>query len=288
MTDMKIGVFHFPTDEGLHVARLAKELEDRGFDALMLPDHTHIPVGRKTPYPDVYGGGDLPEFYKRTYDVFTALAFAAASTTTLKVGTGICLVGQRDFIVTAKQIASLDHLSDGRFIFGIGFGWNADEGEAHGLIWDKRFTIVKEKVAAMKELWTQEEASYEGEHIQLAKSWAWPKPVQKPYPPIYLGGGGPLTMRHAARWADAWYPAPHPDEPGLQTRIAKYRALAEEMGRAPETVRIAVSGAPPERELLEQYREQGVERVTLWLDPGSPDEVLRGLDAMTDVVKEMA
>ena len=182
---MRVGAFYFPTDYGINLAELGRALEDRGFDSLFVPEHTHIPVGRRTPFP---GGGELPKRYAHTHDPFVGLAFAAAATKKLKVGTGICLVPQHEPIVTAKAIATLDQLSNGRFVFGIGGGWNVDEMENHGARYETRFKMMREYVLAMKALWTQEEASFKGEFVNFEPVWSWPKPAQRPHPPIILGG----------------------------------------------------------------------------------------------------
>ncbi|HWI27040.1 MAG TPA: TIGR03619 family F420-dependent LLM class oxidoreductase, partial [Stellaceae bacterium] len=178
---MLVGAFYFPTDYGIEVGELAAALEARGFDALFLCEHTHIPVSRRTPFPS---GGELPKRYKHTHDPFVALAFAAAATKKLKIGTGICLVPQHDPIVTAKSVASLDQLSGGRMIFAMGGGWNAEEMENHGTRYEDRFKVLRERALAMKALWTQEEAEFHGEFVKFDKVWQYPKPKQKPHPPL--------------------------------------------------------------------------------------------------------
>lgn len=287
---MKIGISTFSTDQTIDPAQLAVEVEQRGFAALFLTDHTHIPVARRTPLPGAYagGGGELPEHYKRINDPFVALATAAASTSTLTVGTGVCLAAQRDPIVTAKQVASIDALSGGRFAFGVGFGWNVEEAEAHGVIWKRRYTIMREKIAVMKALWTEDVASFHGDLVNLEDSWAWPKPVQRPHPRLYLGGGGPTTMRHAIDWADAWFPTVRPDDPTFAETAPRFRALAEESGRDPDSIGIAVASAPGDAKLLEAYRDQGMELVTLRLEPAGADDTLRSLDALAEVLDEVS
>ena len=182
---MKVGTFYFPTDYGIDIAELAKALEDRGFDSLFVPEHTHIPTSRKSPFPS---GGELPKRYSHTHDPFVGLAFAAAATKKLKVGTGICLVPQHEPIVTAKAIASLDALSGGRFVFGIGAGWNVEEMENHGATYKTRFAIMREHVLAMKEIWSKDEASYHGKYVNFDPIWSWPKPHRKSDPPIAANG----------------------------------------------------------------------------------------------------
>jgi probable F420-dependent oxidoreductase len=197
---MQVGAFHFPTDYGIDVAELAHALEARGFDALFVCEHTHIPVSRRSPAP---GGGELPKRYSHTHDPFVALSFAAAATRTLKIGTGIALIPERDPIVTAKSAASLDQLSGGRFIFGIGGGWNAEEMENHGARYDTRFKLLRERVLAMKALWTQDEAEFHGEFVNFDPVWQYPKPKQKPHPPILLGGETDHTVRRVVEFCDA-------------------------------------------------------------------------------------
>jgi probable F420-dependent oxidoreductase len=246
----------------------------------MLPEHSHIPIRRSTPYPMAYGGGVLPDFYKRTYDPFVALSFAAAATTRLRIGTGICLLALRDAIQTAKEVASLDTLSGGRFVFGVGFGWNADEFVNHGVPFHGRFALVREKVALIKQLWTEEEASFSGELVNLEPSWAWPKPVQKPYPPIYLGGNGPVTMRHAAEWADAWYPTGPLEDPTLERAIPIFKRMVADAGRDPAAVRVGVAPGTADGASLEAYIANGVDECNVAVVGGSRDELLANLDAV--------
>jgi len=275
MATMPLGVMMFPTDQTIEPVELARAVEERGFDSLWFPEHTHIPTTRKTPYP---AGEPLPPEYFRTHDPFVALAMAAAVTTTLKVGTGICLVAQHDPIVLAKQVASLDRLSGGRFIFGIGYGWNVDEMEDHGVDPRERRDVVREKVLAMRALWSQEEASFNGEHVDLPPSWMWPKPLQQPGPPVLIGGAaGPTLLRHVVEYADGWMPI---GGRGLTEKLPELRRLAEESGRDPATVRVSVFGARPDAEVLDHYAELGVDRTILGLPPASRDKVLPVLDRL--------
>jgi probable F420-dependent oxidoreductase len=280
---MKIGVQTFVTDETMTPTEWAQELEDRGFDCFMQPEHPHVPVERSTPYPDAYGGGELPDFYKRPYDPFVGCGFAAAGSTRLLVGTGICLVALRDPVITAKAVASVDRLSGGRFIFGIGFGWNADEFATHNQPFRQRFSLVREKVAAMRELWQHDVASYEGTHVQLPPSWSWPKPLQRPHPPLYVGGSGPTTMRHAAAWGDVWYPTPPTHDRTLEKSVPEFRALVEREGRDADQVGVAVAAAPADTGLLAGYRELGIRLVTIRLRSKPRDEALAELDTATKV-----
>src|SRR3989441_4971623 len=200
---MKYGVAMFPTDYAIPTDALARELEARGFESLWLPEHTHIPTSRKSPWP---GGADLPRDYWHTLDPFVALGAAAAVTKTIMLGTGICLVIERDPIILAKEVASLDFISGGRVLFGIGGGWNAEEMEDHGTPFGERWKILRERIAAMKAIWTQEEAEYHGKYVNFDKLWSYPKPVQKPYPPILMGGAGPHARQRAADFDGHWMP----------------------------------------------------------------------------------
>lgn len=277
---MDVGVYTFSTDLDMAPQRFAIEVEDRGFDALMLPEHSHIPASRTTPYPNVYGGGTLPDFYKRTYDPFVALSFMAAETSRVRLGTGICLLALRDPIHTAKMVASVDALSGGRFVFGVGFGWNADEFSNHGASFDERHAVVREKVELMKALWTEEIASYDGEHVQMEPSWCWPKPAQDPYPPIYLGGNGPVTMRHAARWADCWYPTGPLEDPFLERAVPRFKQMVADAGRDPSRVRVAIAAASADDAVLEALQRNAVDECNVAIMGSSDAELLGALDAL--------
>ncbi len=213
---MHIGAVIFATDYSIRIDELARALEERGFESLLLPEHTHIPASRRTPRP---GGGELPKEYWHTHDPFVALSFAAAATTKLKLGTGICLLPQRDPIVTAKSVASLDMLSGGRFIFGLGGGWNVEEMENHGARYQTRFKLLRERVLAMKAIWTEDAAAFHGEMVDFDPVWAYPKPVQKPHPPILLGGESDYTLARVIEFCDGWLPRARGDG-GRGTRIA--------------------------------------------------------------------
>jgi len=228
----------FATDQAIRPDRLAQELEDRGFESLFLPEHTHIPTSRLTPYP---AGGELPEEYKRTFDSFVAITAAAARTERLVLGTGVCLVAQHDPIVLAKQVASVDVLSGGRLVVGVGYGWNVEEMLDHGVDPKRRRALVREKVLAMKALWTDDEASFEGDLVRFGPSWSWPKPVQQPSPPIFLGGAaGPTLFDHVIEWADGWMPI---GGRGLSTSLPQLRRAAEDAGRDPDSIGVMVFGA---------------------------------------------
>jgi len=271
---MRIGVFYFPTDYGIAPGELAEALESRGYDSLYLCEHTHIPVSRRTPFP---GGGELPKRYIHTYDPFVALSFAAAATKTLLLGTGICLVTQRDPIVTAKVVASLDRLSNGRFVFGIGAGWNVDEMENHGTQYKTRFKLMRERILAMKAMWTQEQAEYHGEMVNYDPLWSYPKPVQRPYPPILLGGESDHTLRRIVEFCDGWFPRGGGDfDPAVA--VKRLHAAAAAAGRDPKTLSITVFRGPADAAKLAAYRDAGIDSVLLEVPDLSRDEILRGLD----------
>ncbi len=273
---MKMGVFYFPTDYGIEPGELGKALEERGFESLFVCEHTHIPTSRKSPFP---GGGELPKRYSHTHDPFVALSFAAAATSKLRLGTGICLIPQRDPIVTAKAIASLDMLSGGRFELGAGGGWNVEEMEHHGAKYETRFKLLQERVLAMKELWTKEEGSFKGEFVNISPSWSWPKPVQKPHPPILLGGETDHTLRRVVAFCDGWFPraTPATDPRELVGRLSQ---MASTVRRDFSTLSITVFRAPSDAAKLAQYREAGIKRVLLEIPDLSRDEILRHLDKL--------
>ena len=271
---MQIGVFYFPVDYGIDIAELARALEERDFASLYLPEHTHIPASRRTPF---FGGGELPRRYSHTHDPFVALSFAAAATKKLEIGTGICLVPERDPIVTAKAVASLDQLSGGRFVFGIGGGWNVEEMENHGARYETRFKLMRERVLAMKALWTEEEAAFHGEMVDFDPVWSYPKPAQKPHPPILLGGESDHTLRRVVEFCDGWFPRPVAGFAAAEAK-ARLARMAERAGRDPASVSIAVFRAPPDRRVLDEYRAAGIERALLEVPDLGRDEILRLLD----------
>ena len=271
---MDLGVLIFSTDVSIRPAHLAQELEARGFESLWVTEHTHIPTSRVTPWP---GGPELPDEYRRTLDPFVALTSAATVTSRLRLGTGICLVTQHDPIVLAKTVASLDLVSDGRFLFGIGVGWNVEEMVDHGVDPARRRAVGREHVLAMKRLWTEEVAAFDGEFVHLPPSWMWPKPVQQPHPPIVMGGaGGPVTFRHVAEYCDGWMPI-HGRRAVLDG-IGELRRALEEAGRDPAGVEIGVFGVPGDPAVIETYREAGVSRCVLGVPPADADTVLPVLD----------
>jgi probable F420-dependent oxidoreductase len=278
---MRVGAFYFPADYGINIAELAKALEDRGFDSLFVPEHTHIPASRKSPFP---GGGELPKRYSHTHDPFVALSFAAAATKKLKLGTGILLVPQHEPIVTAKAIASLDQLSGGRFIFGIGGGWNVEEMENHGAKYQTRFKQMREHVLAMKELWTKEEASFDGEFVKFDHGWSWPKPAQQPHPPVILGGETDHTLRRVIEYCDGWFPRPRGGFDVVKG-VAHLRQMSEKAGRDPSTITTVVFGSANDAKVLESYDKAGIQSALLAIPDDSRDEILRYLDKIAPLAK---
>ncbi len=271
---MRVGVFYFPTDYGIDISELARALEARGFASLFVPEHTHIPTSRRSPFP---GGGELPKKYSHTHDPFVGLSFAAAATKKLSLGTGICLIPERDPIVTAKCVASLDQLSGGRFIFGIGGGWNAEEMENHGTNFKKRWRVLRERVLAMKEIWTKEEAEFHGEFVNFDKIWSYPKPVQKPHPPILMGGDGATTFNRVIEFSNGWLPLGY-RKIDMTQKIRDLRRQAEAAGRDPKSISITVFGANPQPATLEELAKAGVERAVFMLPPAQRDTVLPLID----------
>ncbi len=271
---MQLGATMFATDQAVGPVQLARELEMRGFHSLYFPEHTHIPTSRKTPAPT--GEPELPEEYKRTLDPFVALAAAAAVTSRIKLGTGICLVAQRDPIVTAKEVATLDLLSNGRFAFGIGFGWNREEMEDHDVDFRRRREQTREHVLAMQQLWTNERAAFHGDFVRFQESWSWPKPVQQPRPPILIGGAaGPRLFAHIAEYADGWIPI---GGAGVRAVLPDLRRAMQEAGRDPADLQIVVFGAVPDRGKLDYYASLGITEVVARLPAGPAATVLRVLD----------
>jgi probable F420-dependent oxidoreductase len=276
---MHCGVVMFPTDYAIRPGDLGREAEQRGFESLWVPEHTHIPASRASPWP---GGPNLPKEYWHTYDPFVALAMVAAVTTKLKIGTGICLMIERDPITTAKEVASLDHLSEGRFLFGIGGGWNAEEMAHHGTHFKTRFKVLRERVLAMKEIWTKEEAEFHGEYVNFDKSWAHPKPIQKPHPPILMGGDGPTTFDRVIEFCDGWMPIVGRMETGLSEKVRTLQRRAKEAGRGP--IPVTAFMAKPDRAALDALEAAGVERAILSVPSDTSDKVLPVLDSYTKLM----
>ena len=261
---MKLGVMIFPTDKTIDPGELARAAEEHGFESVWFPEHSHIPVARRTPWGGRADAPPLPEMYWRTYDQFVSLTAAAAATTTLRVGSGITLVAQRDPIWLAKQVASVDALSRGRLLFGVGYGWNKEEMAQHGVRYTERRALLREKVLLMKALWTSDEASFEGERLRLEPSWAWPKPEQRPHPPIIMGGAaGPKTFAHITEFCDGWMPiyGRHP----IRAETAALARAVEDAGRDPADIEIGVFSAPRDEQKLAELAAAGVTRAIFTL-----------------------
>ena len=271
---MHIGLTMFPTEYAIQPHELAREAEARGFESLWLPEHSHIPTSRKSPWP---GGGELPKPYYYSYDPFVSLAAAAALTKTIKLATGVCLVIQRDPIHTAKEVSTLDRLSSGRFLFGIGAGWNAEEMADHGTAFETRFKLMRERILAMKEIWTHEKAKFAGEFVRFDETFQWPKPVQKPHPPIIIGGGFPHAAKRAIAYGDGWVPIGGRQLDPLEV-LPQFRKMAKDAGRDPASLSVSVFGSPRDPELLKRYRDAGVDRVVLQLPSKPREEILPMLD----------
>jgi probable F420-dependent oxidoreductase len=280
---MKFGASMFFTDYSMTPAALARALEERGFSILWAPEHSHIPLSRKTPFPL---GPELPKKYYDVMDPFVSLTAAAMVTTTLKLATGVCLITQRDPIQTAKLVASIDQVSGGRFVFAIGNGWNQDEMENHGTDFAQRHKLARERVEAMQAIWTQDAAEYHGEFVNFDPIAAWPKPVQKPYPPILIGGAFPYSARRAIRYGDGWMPqvTQSQAEP-LTTVIPRFRQMTAEAGRDPAAMTIAIGAQPLDVPLIEQYAALGVDYVSPSLDSAKEDVILPQLDRWADVIR---
>jgi len=270
---MEFGVTMFPTRYSIGMVELARAVEERGFESLFVPEHTHIPTSRRSPWP---GGPDLPEHYRETLDPFLALTAAAVVTDRILLGTGICLVVERDPITTAKEVATLDLLSGGRFLFGIGGGWNREEMEHHGTDPARRFAVMRERVLAMKEIWTKDEAEFHGGYVDFDAIWQWPKPVQRPHPPVLVAGNGPGTLERVLEYGDGWIPIPGRGAVALGEGTARLRELAAERGRGP--VPVTVFGARPEAEVLDHYAAAGVDRVLFSLPSVGEKEAVELLD----------
>jgi probable F420-dependent oxidoreductase len=275
---MKLGLTMFATDLSWDVVELARAAEARGYHSLYLPEHTHIPTSRLTPPPT--GEAVLAEEYRRTLDPFVALGAAAAATTKLVLGTGIALVAQRDPIVLAKEVATLDYMSGGRFVLGIGFGWNREEMSDHGVDFRARREVVREKVLAMQRLWRDEAASFDGEHVRFAESWSWPKPVQKPRVPVLLGGApGPKLFAHIAEYCDGWIPI---GGAGIAAALPQLERAVADAGRDPADISIVPFGTLPDAGKLEYYASLGIDEVVLRLPSAPRDRVLAVLDTYVE------
>ena len=283
---MQFGTFMFVGDQTMSIVDLASATEERGFESLWVPEHTHIPASRRSPYRL---GGELPPEYYHLLDPFIALGAAAGVTTRILLGTAICLVVERDPITLAKEVTSLDFLSGGRFQFGIGGGWNREEMENHGTDPTKRWAIMRERIEAMKQIWTQDEAEYHGRFVNFDPIWQWPKPIQKPYPPIWVGGDGPGTLPRVVRYGDGWFPNVAGKSPSaLGERIKELERLSAEAGRG--GIPVTAFGVSPRSDqgALESYLELGVERVIFSLPPASADATLPVMDELAKKVETLS
>ncbi len=282
---MDFGAAIFFTDYSIGPVELGRALEERGFGSLWAPEHSHIPLSRRTPFPQ---GGELPKKYYDVMDPFVTLSAAAAATARLQVATGVCLVVQRDPIQTAKQVASLDQISAGRFLFGIGAGWNAEEMADHGTEFKSGFALMQERAAAMKPLWPKSKPESHGQFVDFSPMMTWPKPVQKPHPPVIVGGAFPHGARRAIAFGDGWVPhARRPQYGDVLGLLPQFRKLAVEAGRDPVTLPITVFGVAEDAELLTRYREAGVARVVFNLAPAKADEVLPVLDRCAELMRRV-
>ena len=281
---MEFGASIFFTDYSISPVELALALEERGFESLWVAEHSHIPVPRRTPAP---GGGELPKRYYEVMDPFVTLSVAAAVTKRLKLGTGVCLTIQRDTIQTAKLVASLDQVSNGRFLFGIGGGWNEEEMADHGTVFKTRFKKMREQVEAMKQIWTKSTAEYHGEIVNFSPMSSWPKPVQKPHPPVILGGAFPWAARRAIRYGDGWIPIAGTGRADPFDYLPRFRQMAEEAGRDPRSLPVTLGGAPEDADLLKRYRDLGVVRANFPVPPAKADEVLPKLDRLADLMRQL-
>ena len=273
---METGVAVFPTHYMMTPGAVAQLAEERGQESLFFPEHTHMPAGH-TPHPS---GRALPPHYSHTFDQFVAVTAAVSATSRLRVGTGVCLVIQRDPIITAKEVASVDHLSGGRFEFGVGAGWNREEMANHGTDPRRRMTVMRERVEAMKAIWTQDEASYSGEFVRFDRIWSWPKPAQRPHPPVIVGGEGPTVLDRVLAFGDAWMPNYRPS--GILERAAELRSRAE------RPVSLQLMGVPADPAVFEAYAAAGFDRVVHWLPSAGRGPVERALDGYESAIAEFA
>ena len=280
---MQFGITMFPTDYAIGPGELAREVEAHGFESLFFPEHTHIPASRRSPWP---GGPELPQEYSHTLDLFVALTAAAAATERLLVGSGICLVIERDPITLAKEVASLDFVSGGRALLGIGAGWNLEEMENHGTDPTRRWRRMRETIEAMKAIWANDEGEYHGELVDFDPIWQWPKPVQDPHPPVIIGGDGPTTLKRVARYGDGWMPIDGRNREDFAPAIAELNELAAEAGRGPMTVSLFGVGSDPAR--IEKHARAGVDRIVFLVPPAPADVVLPTLEKRARLAEQFA
>jgi probable F420-dependent oxidoreductase len=270
------GIGYFPTHDAVSPGDLARLVEQRGHESLFFPEHTHIPASRETPYP---AGGELPRKYFHSYDLFVALTAAAAATSRLRIASGICLVIERDPITTAKEVASVDVLSGGRMEFGVGAGWNREEMRNHGTDPRVRMEVMRERVEAMRAIWTHDEASYHGKYVDFDRIWSWPKPAQRPHPPVLVGGNGPTVLDRVLSFGDAWMP----NNTG-EDLLARAREL---WARADRPIEVIVMGAPAKAAQLDEFAKAGVRRVVRWIPSATLGPVERALDRWEDAIAEL-
>jgi probable F420-dependent oxidoreductase len=279
---MHVGVAMFCTDYAMPPTALAVALEERGFESLWLPEHSHIPLTRLSPFPQ---GGDLPKKYYDVMDPFVVLGAAAAVTTRLKIATGICLVPQRDPIQTAKEVATIDQLSGGRFLFGVGAGWNADEMADHGTAFTQRNTVMRERIEAMRAIWMRSKPEYHGKFVDFGPMMTWPKPIQKPHPPVLVGGGMPYGARRALAYGDGWVPHAFRPTYRLLDKLPEYRDMEKAAGR---TLPITAFGAEHDAAAWPAYQEAGIERIVISIDSQPSEAVLPQLDQWAKKLSQVA
>ncbi len=272
---MEFGIGFFATHDAMDPAALARLVEDRGFESLFFPEHTHIPASRLSPYP---GGSELPRKYAHTFDLFVAMTAAATATTRLRIGSGICLLIERDPITTAKEVASVDFLSGGRVEFGVGAGWNREEMENHGTDPRRRMAVLQERVEAMKAIWTEDEASYAGEHVKFERIWSWPKPAQRPHPPVIVGGNGPTVTDRVRAFGDAWMP--NYSRNGILERAAELRAGAD------RRIGLQVMGVPSDARVIASFEEAGFDRVVHWVPSAGRSRIEADLEKFEAAIAE--
>ena len=278
---MEFGASMFFTDYSMTPAALGRALEERGFESVWAPEHSHIPTSRRSPWG---GGPELPKHYYDCMDPFVTLTAAAAATQTLKVGTGVCLVNQRDPIQTAKLVASIDQVSQGRFLFGIGIGWNAEEMENHGTVFATRAKLVRERIEAMKVIWTKSKAEYHGEFVNFDEMMAWPKPVTKPHPPVIVGGAFPQGARRALRYGNGWIPIA--GRAPIEDALRAFKQMAAEAGRDLAEVPVSTFGAAEDLDVIRRYADHGVSRMVVTLSSEKEDKILPVLDRWAELIRK--
>lgn len=282
---MKLGAFCYNTEYSIRPERFGVMLEERGYESIWLPEHTNIPASRRSPFP---GGGDLPRHYYHMMDPFVSLGAVAAVTKKLRLGTGISLIIQRDAITMAKEVATLDVISNGRVLLGIGGGWNAEEMEQHGTPFDRRWKVMREKVAAMKALWTEEVAEYHGEFVNIEPTYSYPKPIQKPHPPIILGSATAQGRQRVVDYCDGWLPI-NVLLGDMEAAIADLRRRAEAAGRDPASIEVSVFGqVGADEDMLRRYRDAGIDRAVIGVPTSDPDKVQAVLDRYAKILPELA